>query len=87
VSTDMNDSDKRAAMLAERERLLAEHQHITTAAELAPLMGEHEQEYWTWCLERATAADTGTPRHHRTARPRARVRRGEDRRVPARLAC
>jgi hypothetical protein len=60
MSTDtpkgMADSDRRTAMLVERERLLAEHQHITTAAELAPLMGEHEQEYWTWCLERAVAA-------------------------------
>lgn len=50
--------DARAAMFAERERLLAEHQHITTAAELAPLMGVHEREYWTWFLERAQAAGT-----------------------------
>jgi hypothetical protein len=50
--------DARAAMLAERERLLAEHQHITTAGELAPLMGEHAEEYWTWTLERLTAEDS-----------------------------
>lgn len=48
--------DPRAAMFAERARLLVEHQHITTAAELAPLMGVHQQEYWNWCIERITEA-------------------------------
>lgn len=58
--------DARKAMFAERDRLLVEHQHITTAAELAPLMGEHEREYWNWCLERALAADTYTRKEEPT---------------------
>jgi hypothetical protein len=52
--------DARAAMFAERARVLSEHPHVTTAVELAPLMGEHEREYWTWCLERALTAGTYT---------------------------
>lgn len=49
-------ADARVAMFAARARLLDEHQHITTAAELAPLMGEHSQEYWAWCIERVMEA-------------------------------
>lgn len=39
-------------MLARRDELIAAHPKITQAAELAPLMGEHEREYWDWQLER-----------------------------------
>jgi methylaspartate ammonia-lyase len=51
-------TDAREAMFAKRAEVMAEHQHLTTAAEVAPLMGEHEREYWTWCVERALQANT-----------------------------
>jgi len=43
---------RREAMLARRAELSAAHPEITMAAELAPLMGELEPEYWDWQLER-----------------------------------
>lgn len=46
----------RAAMLIRRGELLKEHPEIATAGELAPLMGEHEQEFWDWVLGRLFGA-------------------------------
>lgn len=42
---------RRDAMHARRAELLAAHPEITTAADLAPHMGDMAQEYWDWCLE------------------------------------
>jgi hypothetical protein len=50
--------DARAAMFAKRAEVMAANQHLVTAQEVAPLMGEHEREYWNWCLERALKAGT-----------------------------
>jgi hypothetical protein len=49
---------RRADMLARREQLMAQHPEITLAADFAPLMGDLEQEYWSWCLERFISAET-----------------------------
>jgi len=45
----------RDEMLSLRSKLLAEHPQLTTAGELAPLMGEFEREYWEWTLDRMAA--------------------------------
>lgn len=47
----------RARMLARREQFMIQHPEITHASDLAPLMGDLEQEYWDWCLERFFATD------------------------------
>lgn len=44
--------DRHEEMLALRSKLLAEHPHLKTAGDLAPLMGEFEREYWEWTLDR-----------------------------------
>lgn len=49
-------------MFAKRAEVMAARPEIQMAAELAPLMGEHEREYWKWCLERALAANTCRPK-------------------------
>lgn len=38
------------AMLAHRDRMMAEHPEAKTAGELARHMGEHETAYWDWQL-------------------------------------
>ena len=43
--------DAREAMLAKRAEVLADKPAIEYASELAPLMGEHEREFWNWKLE------------------------------------
>lgn len=50
--------NQRAHMLARREQLMTQHPEITLAADLAPLMGDLEQEYWSWCLERFLSTET-----------------------------
>ena len=52
-------AERRAAMLARREELSAAHPEITMAAELAPLMGDLEREYWNWQIERYLAQELG----------------------------
>jgi hypothetical protein len=44
--------DIRKEMLKRRAEVSDAHPEITTAAELAPLMGDLEREYWNWQLER-----------------------------------
>lgn len=48
---------RRDAMHARRAELLGAHPEIATAADLAPLMGDMEGEYWEWCLERFLAKE------------------------------
>lgn len=43
-------SGLREEMLALRAQLLAETSEPMTAEEFAPLMGDLQQEYWTWQL-------------------------------------
>lgn len=50
---------RRTAMLARREELSTAHPEITMAAELAPLMGDLEQEYWSWQLDRYFERELG----------------------------
>lgn len=50
------DTAAQARMLSHRARLLDEHPEVTEAADLAPLMGEHEGEYWRWILGTSHAA-------------------------------
>lgn len=57
--TDPTAQDRRQAMLVRRADLSAEHPEITMAAELAPLMGDLEREYWDWQLERYFAQELG----------------------------
>lgn len=47
--------DRREAMLSLRSKLLAEHPHLQTAGDLAPLMGDFENEYWEWVLDKMAA--------------------------------
>lgn len=49
---------RRDAMLARRAELLAAHPEITAAAELASRMGDLQQEYWDWCIERHLDGET-----------------------------
>lgn len=42
---------RREEMLSLRSKLLAEHPHLQTAGDLAPLMGEFERDYWEWQLD------------------------------------
>lgn len=43
---------RREEMLARRAELMAAHPEITEASEFAPLMGDLQQEYWAWQLDR-----------------------------------
>lgn len=56
----------RAEMRLHRAHVMAEHPEVQTAAELAPLMGEHATEYWNWCLERVQAISSATPENRCT---------------------
>lgn len=49
----MEQIEDREAMLQRRAELLAAHPEIRLAAELGPLMGEYQMEYWKWSLEQA----------------------------------
>jgi hypothetical protein len=50
--------DLRSEMLAARERVMADHPEVTSAAELDPLLPEHLRgPYWGWQLENYLASE------------------------------
>lgn len=65
----VRDPQARGRMLTVRKHLMEAHPEITMAAELAPLMGEHEREYWGWCLERAMRAEEPQEPQEEPAQP------------------